>query len=434
MKFGLIALVALLISSAAAAQSIEAEGIAALDAGGMEQARQEAIQDALQQAALSAAAQFEASSTMDASGRLQESVRLTPAAVISSHTVLREWSADGLLHVQIRAEIQPQEKAVPANASQKASARTPNYKKKIAVTRFHVVNSLQVEDISNIWDGYPLELLRRLEMLGNVLPVNSVSALLSAGSEPIVDSPANRDMIRRIAEQTGSQFVISGAILDAGFGAGTIRPYWGWQGSEGGIRSELALPWPNLAVGLKPGPSERRLEVEIFLHDGLSGALIARHRASAEADGRVTVGRDKPFASAAFFATPFGQTTERLINTQVEAISNDLACLPFMASIVRIQGKKVFLDAGGTSGLAPGDRLTVYHKNTNAPISSLSGATALGIPETSATTITLREVQPLFALGELAADPASLNLQAGDMARFEVPMPRTPAPARPAQD
>lgn len=421
MKFGLLALVALFISSTAAAQSIEAEGIAALDAGGMEQARQEAIQDALQQAALSAAAQVEASSSMDATGRLQESVRVTPAAVISSHTVLREWSADGLLHVQIRAEVQAREKATPA--SQKSLARTPNFKKKIAVTRFQVVNSLQVEDIANIWDGYPLELLRRLEMLGSVLPLNSVSSLLPAGGEPNPDSPTNRDMIRRIAEQSGSQFVISGVILDAGFGAGTIRPYWGWQGKESGSRSELALPWPNIAIGLKPGPSERRLEVEIFLHDGLSGALIARHRASAEADGRVTVGRDKPFASAAFFATPFGSSTERLINTQVEAISNELACLPFMANIVRIQGKKVFLDAGGTSGLRPGDKLTVYHKSSNAPISSLSGATALGIPETSATTVTLREVQPLFALGELAADPAKPNLQVGDVARFEAARP-----------
>lgn len=424
MKFWLLALATLLISSAAAAQSIEAEGLAALDAGGMEQARQEAIQDALQQAAINAAARVEASSDIDAAGRLQESVRVTPAAVISSHTVLREWRTDGLLHVQIRAEIRPQEEIVaPPNTNQKAPARTPGFKKKIAVTRFHVVNSLQVEDIANIWDGYPLELLRRLEMLGNVLPVNSVASLLSAGSEPIVDSPANQDMIRRIAEQTGSQLVISGVILDAGFGGGTIRPYWGWQGKEDGARSELALPWPNIAVGLKPGPSERRLEVEIFLHDGLTGALVARHRASTEADGRVTVGRDKPFASAAFFATPFGKSTDRLINTQVEAISNELACLPFMANIVRIQGKKVFLDAGGTSGLRPGDQLTVYRKNSNAPISNLSGATSLGIPETSVTAVTLRAVQPLFAQGELAADPAKLNLQVGDVARFEAALP-----------
>jgi len=405
------------------AQSIEAEGLAALDAGGMEQARQEAVQDALQQAALSAAARVEASSNIDAAGRMQESVRVTPAAVISSHTVLREWSADGLLHVQIRAEVRPREKAAPANSSQVAPARTSNFKKKIAVTRFHVVNSLQVEDIANIWDGYPLELLRRLEMSGNALPVNSVSSLLSAGSEPIVDSPANQDMIRRIAEQTGSQFVISGVILDAGFGGGTIRPYWGWQGKEDGVRSELALPWPNIAVGLKPGPSERRLEVEIFLHDGLTGALIARHRTSTEAGGRVTVGRNKPFASAAFFATPFGRSTDLLINTQVEAISNELACLPFMANIVRIEGKKVFLDAGGTSGLRPGDRLTVYHKHSNTPVSGLSGATELGIPETSATTVTLRTVQPLFSLGELAADPAMLKLQVGDVARFEAARP-----------
>lgn len=396
--------------------------MAAIGSGGIEQARSEAIQDARRQAALSAAALVESSSTMDTAGGLQESMRLTPAASVSSHTVLREWRADGLLHVQIRAEVQPNENTAAAQTERNLPVRTPVFKKKVAVSRFHVVNSLQVEDIANIWDGYPLELLRRLEMLGRVLPVNNIASLLSVGSAPNADSPANREVIRRIAERTGSQFVISGSILDAGFGKGSIRPYGGWQGNnEDGPRSEIALPWPNLAVGLKPGPSERRLEVEVFLHDGLTGALIARHRASAQTEGRVTVGRDKPFASAAFFATPFGHAAERLIDAQVKAIANDLACLPFMANIVRIQGKKIYLDAGGTSGLAPGDKLTVYRKSPNEPISSLSGATALGIPEAPVTTLTLREVQPLFAQGDLAADPAEANIQIGDVARFEAP-------------
>lgn len=424
MKLYHLALAALFVAGTAAAQSIiEAEGVAAIDAGGMDKARLLAVQDALNQAALSAAAEIETSSRSSATGALRESVRVTPAAEVSGHTVLREWAHDGLLHVMVRAEIRneapPSSNRPNSGGSKNAARSVPKYKKKVAVTRFNITSSLQVEDISDIWNGYPLELLRRLEARGGTLPVNVISSLLPDGREANPDSPANRDLIRSIAERTGSQFVISGVILDAGFGKETIRPYAGWQGNETGRRFELGLPWNSVVAGLKPEPSERRLEVEIFIHDGLTGALIARHRDSAEATGRVTVGRDKAFASAAFFATPFGQTVERTLNTQVEAIDNNLACLPFMANIVRIEGRKIFLDAGGTSALAPGDKLMVYSKNTMAPMTGLFASATLGIPESAAATVTLLQVQPLFAAGELAADPAKVRVQEGDVVRSD---------------
>lgn len=414
MKFGCLALAALVYSSVAAGQPIEAEGVASLDAGGMDKVRQLAVQDALYQAALSTAAVVEGNSATNAAGELRENVRVSTSARTASHTILREWTNNGLLHVLIRAEIRNE--APPADGP---AARTAVYRKKVAVTRFISANSLQVEDISDIWNGYPLELLRRLGARGGVLPVNAATSLLPGGNEVNPDSPANRELIRHIAEQTGSQLVISGIILDAGSGGETLRPYAGWEGSERGRRFELGLPWPSVAAGIKPEPSERRLDVEIFVHDGMTGALVARRRHSAVATGRVTVGRDKSFASAAFFSTPYGQTVGQVLDSQVEAIGQDLDCLPFVATIVRIDGKKVYLDAGATSALAPGDKLMAYRRSPEAPISSLANAAALGIPETPVTTVTLLQVQPLFAVGELAADPAKLNLRTGDVVRFE---------------
>lgn len=304
----------------------------------------------------------------------------------------------------------------PASAANVKAASPETYRKKVAATRFHVVNSLQVEDIADIWSGYPLELLRRLEVFGSVLPLNSVSSLLPDG-QPNPDSPANREMVRRIAEQHGSQFVISGVILDAG------------ADNDGVRRAERAWPWPNF----KPEPSVRRLEVEMFLHDGLTGALISRHRDSALAREKVLVGRDKPFGSGAFFDTSFGQVVAQVLNVQAEAINTELARQPFMANIVRIEGKKVFLDAGGASGLTPGTRLTVYRKNPATPVNTFASLNPPGIPEASAATLTLFQVQPLFSVGELATDPARINLQAGDFVRIEVPAIRVPAPARPGQ-
>jgi hypothetical protein len=89
--------------------------------------------------------------------------------------------------------------------------------------------------------------------------------------------------------------VISGIILDAGFCAETLRPYVGWSGNEKGRRSEIVLPWPSVAAGVRPEPSQRRVEVETFVHDGLS---------------------------LAFFGTPYGEVVEQVLNNQADVISH----------------------------------------------------------------------------------------------------------------
>lgn len=204
-----------------------------------------------------------------------------------------------------------------------ASARKEP-QKTVTLTRFQVANSLQVEDIADIWNGYPLELLRRLEARGNVEARHSTVSPFPDPGNLNPDSPASRELVRRIAEQHGSQFVISGIILDAAVSAESLRPYAGWQGRETERRFELGLPWNSVVAGIRPVATERRLEVEIFLHDGQSGVLVRRYRNHEEISGRVAVGRNKPFASAAFFATDFGRAAERLLDSQAGQLDQDL--------------------------------------------------------------------------------------------------------------
>ena len=308
----------------------------------------------------------------------------------------------------------------------RTSARNPArvYKKSVLLTRFQVANSLQVEDIADIWDGYPLELLHRLEIKGNVVARHSTASPFPDPHNLNPDAPASRELIRSIAEQNGSQLVISGFILDAAVSGESLRPYFGWQGGETGRRFELGLPWNSVVAGIRPVASERRLDVVILIHDGRTGALLNSHRNSAEISGRVAVGRNKAFASAAFFDTPFGQAVERLLNAQIELIDDDLASLPFTANIVRIEDGKVFIDAGSLSALRPGDRLRVYHRNPTALIENPAKA-ALGIPESPVATLTLSQVQTLFAMGELSGDPAKSRVISGDIVRVE-PVRRNP--------
>lgn len=211
------------------------------------------------------------------------------------------------------------------DAARSAHAPDLRDKKSVTINRFQVANSLQVEDISDIWNGYPLELLRRLEAGGRIAARYSTATLFPNPNNINPDSPASRELIRRIAEQNGSELVISGLILDAAVGDESLRPYFGWQGRETGRRFELGLPWNSVVAGVHPVATERRLEVEIFLHDGRTGELVKRYRNGSEISGRATVGRNIPFASAAFFDTDFGQATERLLNTQILLLGKDIA-------------------------------------------------------------------------------------------------------------
>jgi hypothetical protein len=405
--------ITLLVSGAVSAQTIDVEGVAAIMNGNIQDARQQATRDALQQAALSAEARVTASSRLDSNGELHENLSVTTTASVLSHSILDVWESGGVAHVLIRAEVQ---ESVHMSGIPKI---IPKHRKKIAVSRFIVLNSHQVEDIADIWNGYPTELLRQLEQKGDVLPMSMPFSDLAGGREIRPESSATQRAVRNMATVNGSQFVIAGVIVDAGYGGNGIRPYAGWQGEEQGQRSEVVWPWPNVAFGIKSTPTSRRFEVEVFLFDGLTGALISRHRHGAAASGNVQIGRGKPFASNGFNATAFGQEISRTLNTQADALATDIGRIPFMANIVRIEGNKLFLDAGVTSGLAPDDKLKVYARGAASPISSLSTSAVLGIPEKPVTSTTLVQVQPLFSIGEITGDAAKMGIQVGDLVRVE---------------
>lgn len=364
----------------AVAHPVEAEGIALIDAGGIGKARQAAIEDALRQADEAVGMSVVSGELRGGDGTVSETSRYRALGRATHPQVLKEWREDNAFYVRIRAEVMPREDSL-------------SYRKKIAVTQFHVSKPLQVQDIDNIWNGYPNTLLQRLERSGMFLPVYPTGGL--GRLELPLDRPQNRDTVRMLAEQNGAQFVVSGIIHDAG--------------------AEIADGM--LQRALRGKPDNRRIEVEIFLHDGLTGAVVTRFRAVETTQGNVQPGRDKPFGSAAFFATDFGAAVARLIDRQVHLVVNELGRLPFVAKIVRIDGERLFFDAGSTSGVGVGDRFMLYSLSPLTEASELGNSRLLGIAEKPVATLTVKQVQPLFSVGMAEAQPR--KIQIGDMIRFE---------------
>jgi len=260
----------------------------------------------------------------------------------------------------------------------------PAAKKKIALAQFDVANTLHVDDISNIYDGLPSMLSSRLEESGEFL------AAYTGRSIPAEAGEAQREAIIQITGEAGAQFLVSGTVVNAGITQ--KEGFWG------------------TSIG-------RHIEVELAVYDGLTGARLLMRRLGEQAKGEVRVGNDKPFGSSIFLETELGKATNRLVDSAAKDIRAALKNVPFSAHIVKVDGKRILLDAGGDSLLKPGDILVAYVRDAGT-IAGLNGSMP-GVTVRAADTVTLTQVQQQYSIGELSGDAAELGVRVGNIARVD---------------
>lgn len=363
------------------AATIEVEGTAVITSAGTERARLKAINDAKMQASLQIAAQVQTSIRVGKSSSIDSS-RIQAVGAIGKTSVLREWQDDEIFHVVIAVDTEQ----LPVQAT-----TAVGYKKKLTVTPFHLQASRQAFDLNDIAVELPRELLRRFDHSHQFLAKSSQYYISQEAQGPSQDNHA----VKRMANMHGSQFVISGEVLNTS------------------VSEEDRL----LGFLTK---KKRLFEIEIYLHDGFSGALLARHRLGQAAEGDVMIGRDIPFSSQQFFKTAYGHVIDKVIDDAVELLSRDMEKFPFSTKIIRVMDDKIYINAGSTSFIAPGDTLTVYQSGRTLPInSSLRQYDDAGTEENLVGTIRVVQVQPLFAI--CIADPEikDASIEVGDIVRFE---------------
>lgn len=253
-------------------------------------------------------------------------------------------------------------------------------KRKIAATSFKI-NYRPTDLIPNIRAGFPEDLLRRLEESDEFIPRNAAIGIKHPPLKAQADSLATTDGAREVAFKTGSQFVFSG-IVDAGIGR---SDYGHW------------------------------VEVEVDAYDGLTGVLVAKRRQGMEIGDESEIETRSLFGSAKFYGTPFGKQFDALMKSLIKGVRADLACMPFTARITDIDadGNKIYIDGGATSRVAPGDRFVAY-RHVKRPQSESTSNGLLGIPTTPIASLTIKQVFPLFSIGELSVDPKKTELHVGD--------------------
>lgn len=269
-------------------------------------------------------------------------------------------------------------------------------KKKVVMTGFAVNAPAQVQDLNDVAQGIPRELLSRLERSGNFL-VRQSKDLLSYDLKQ--DAPSAK-LVKQVAADNDAQFVIAGEIRSAG--VRSDKKYWGlWESRS------------------------RHIEIEFAIYDGMTGAFLQRHHLYRPAEDDSKIGRDKPFGSVAFYATNYGKAIDSVLEESVGWIRKDLSAFPMIAKIVQVNGKRLVLDAGATSSLIVDDMGLVVSDFDELPVIGLSAVQArpqyYGTPQASMGRLKLQQTQLQLAVGELEgeAEIGAVKVKVGDYVRFD---------------
>jgi len=367
----------------AIAALVQVEGRAAIDESGRSKARQSAMQDAIRQAAINAGARVQSTTEMTDSVLTIDNVRVRAIGVVRDVVVLDEWLDDenDIYHVLIRANVHDEDLE-----AERTSKNRFGYK--VAVTQFNVADRLQIQDLPNIEIVLAQEIVRRLQVNAGFYAIDASQYLLSESMEAYTAlGRTPTQIIVDMASRLGAQFIISGTIKDMGV-------------TEHLSSFEL-----------------RHAEIEIFIHDGVSGALVGRH----QLNGSTLQGALFQFPTSApvladkFFASPIGKEVHQIIDGLIFKAENTMKSLPFVARVLQISGKKVYFDVGATSRIQVGDVFMAFKLDEEALFDPLRQQ-FFGFRESPATSVVVKQVQPLFAMAEVETN--NVKLSPGDIVRF----------------
>ncbi len=355
------------------ARQISVEGRAPIGAGGQSVARQAAIDDAVNTASVILKSKNAATT------------------LISDIKVVDEWQEADIYHVQALAVL-----------AEKQLCASP-YRKKIVATAFPIMTPEQVSgaESQDLFSGIPREINNRLMESGDFIGRNLTNTVLYSRPDMAPEIPLNSGysasaVILDIARQHDAQFVLSGVIRDFKIES---TEYVRGSGILAGIKSSVRD-----LIG------RRSIGVDVYVHDGFTGALLFQHRYSESILGDVTLPSGYTVGSERFESSPAGHKISEIIHQASDDIRQLFGCYPFAARVTQAEHNRIAIAAGAQDKIRVGDRLMVYSAGF-AHKAGMGFNDALGV-------LTLDEVGSSMASGSFEATAASQSMvRPGDWVR-----------------
>ncbi|WP_207062791.1 flagellar assembly protein T N-terminal domain-containing protein [Motiliproteus sp. SC1-56] len=377
--------------------TVEAEGRGLIRNQDLESARHDALRDATQQAMLQAGAQISSTQTIEQGVLTVDNLQVRSLGSISNVRVLEEQVQGAMLMVRIQAEVGLEE-----NCPNEGPGR--HYRKSVAFAAFPLEHPLQANRgaLHDVEQVLPRVLA---ETLGRQAHLHTLNAShLQAQPNPTTASTQqqHRGALTNSLQSFRDldvQFIVSGVVRDIGM----FDP-------EHNRSNNLLVDWYD-QLDYLGSQHLRSFAVDIFIHDGFSGALLFnrsyRQAGLWNLDKQARTG----FNSPAFIRTDYGRKVAQVIEKASQEIQRQLKCEPFRARIVETDQQSITFNAGSVAGIRPGDQLQVERRSM---FYDPRGETHIRV-EPTRNSLVVNEVYPLFSTGKIAEDTGARNIQQDDL-------------------
>ncbi len=309
-------------------------------------------------------------------------------AILGSTKVVDEWIVNNTYHLQVLAVLSKGEQVCNAP-----------YRKKIIITGFPGVVSGQISanETQDLYSGIPREIMNILMESGSFIGKNETHTVLYSRPDmapEIIDETGYQDSaIVQLAQEQGAQFVLSGVIRD--FEVESTEYIRG-----AGLLAQMKSMMRDFAA-------RRSIAIDVYVHDGMSGALLFQHRYTDTVIGDVWIPSGYAVGSERFKSTPSGHKISQIIQLASKDIARLFTCYPFTAKVLKVENSKVYIAAGSQDKIRPGDSLVIY---------ALKGKSAMQINEIVGV-IKIENVQANFSVGEMELATDARKVRAGDLVK-----------------
>jgi hypothetical protein len=372
---------------------VDVEGQAPI-VGTVSYARQQALEDAMRQASLRAEAHVVSTQLMSKGAMLQDEIKLKSQSKVKDVEVLWEDSSDGIYRIAIRADVK---------AVQMCQSQWNNLRKAVAITGFGLVSPKQTSlgQLHNIEQDLARVFINTLNDSGQMHALDASHIGLYANptyAPSIQNQQSHLTTSMALAQNLGAQYIVSGIVR----GLDTL--------STAADKVQKGDSWLSL-VGLTDEPAARQFAIDVFVHDGFSGALIFSNSYATQGKWDLDRMANVRFASPAFWQSHYGHEVKKLLAGAIDDVSMSLRCQPFMAKIIKTEGKRLHIEALAGAGIRPGDKFSIYRSGTFYNL-DLEPRIELTNTDMKAT---VKQVQPQFIVADLTMSAQQLSIQRDDI-------------------
>lgn len=356
---------------------IVAEGEALIENDDLTFARQIALRRAMASAVEQAGGFLQATTVSTPLG-VQERTSLTGGNRVLGSRIVAEFVDKG--KIRLTAEVRLDEPGRPLTCG-----GIP--RRKAVVTAFPLQFPEQVGKGEYV--GWPQataeELAGQLNRAGRLLAASAASEIpfASAAEAPEPMRKEGVPLLVNWARAARAQYVVGGVFRDFG----------------GNMRA-LVIP-------------ERQMTIEAFIYDGFSGEVLARQTFTRQQIGFGGLSQTTSFGGRDFRESRLGQLYFDLLREMGAWSENAIACLPFAARVVQVNGTRLHLDVGSDSGLEPGMEFLLTREGAIS-VGSPEGE-RLGRDRVPVAGVIIKSVYPRYSVAEITAKKNPPTARVGDV-------------------